>query len=200
MVNHPSNFILRSSMMNAQFAGPGRAPARRHLRMRSFVDRLLRLPNPFWIIIMFARSASFAQTSFYSVVDTDLTPYANGALIRSEPIEGAPDGATDYRVLYKSEGLHGEAIAVSGVVIVPVGPAPGGAVQSSRGRIPPRASFPNALRLWRVCCSSRSRACMKCSIAAMSSRRLTIPVSALPVRTHTWWESAKAARFSILCG
>ena len=112
--------------MNAQFAGPGRAPARRHLRMRSFVDRLLRLPNPFWIIIMFARSASFAQTSFYSVVDTDLTPYANGALIRSEPIEGAPDGAAAYRVLYKSEGLHGEDIAVSGVVIVPAGPAPAG--------------------------------------------------------------------------
>jgi len=75
---------------------------------------------------MFARSASFAQTSFYSVVDTDLTPYANGALIRSEPIEGAPDGAAAYRVLYKSEGLHGEDIAVSGVVIVPAGPAPAG--------------------------------------------------------------------------
>ena len=64
MVNHPSNFILRSSMMNAQFAGPGHAPARRHLRMRSFVDRLLRLPNPFWSIIMFARSSLFRTNEF----------------------------------------------------------------------------------------------------------------------------------------
>lgn len=68
--------------------------------------------------------AALAQTDFYSVANTNLVPYANGALIRSQPIEGAPDGAAAYRVLYRSEGLHGEPIAVSGVVIIPPGPPP----------------------------------------------------------------------------
>src|SRR6201999_4475764 len=39
-------------------------------------------------------------------------------------LEGAPDGATAYRILYKSDGLQGEPIAVSGVVIIPSGPSP----------------------------------------------------------------------------
>jgi acetyl esterase/lipase len=68
--------------------------------------------------------AAFAQTAFYSVANTDFANKPNGALIRSQPIEGAPAGATAYRVLYRSEGLQGEPIAVSGVVIVPSGPAP----------------------------------------------------------------------------
>jgi len=69
-------------------------------------------------------SAALAQTAFYSVGNSDIASYANGALIRSEPIYGAPDGASAYRVLYRSEGLHAEPIAVSGVVIVPAGSPP----------------------------------------------------------------------------
>ncbi len=49
---------------------------------------------------------------------------APGTLIRAEPMPGAPDGATAYRILYASEGLDGQAIPVSGVIIVPPGPAP----------------------------------------------------------------------------
>jgi acetyl esterase/lipase len=64
---------------------------------------------------------AFAQTEFYSAAHIDFSRYSNGALIRSEPIKGAPDGATAYRVLYRSEGLHNEPIAVSGVVIIPPG-------------------------------------------------------------------------------
>jgi acetyl esterase/lipase len=73
-------------------------------------------------------AASTAHSKFYSVSDdTNLASYANGALIRSEPMENAPDNAAAFRVLYRSEGLHGEPIAVSGVVIVPAGtPPPGG--------------------------------------------------------------------------
>ncbi len=41
-------------------------------------------------------------------------------------MDGAPDGAAAYRVLYRSKGLHDEPIAVSGVVIVPAGPPPPG--------------------------------------------------------------------------
>lgn len=69
-------------------------------------------------------SPAFAQTTFYSVANSEIASYANGALIRSEPIHGAPDGASAYRVLYRSEGLHDEPIAVSGVVIVPAGSPP----------------------------------------------------------------------------
>jgi pimeloyl-ACP methyl ester carboxylesterase len=38
----------------------------------------------------------------------------------------APAGAQAYRVLYRSTGLSGEPIAVSGVIVVPPGPAPAG--------------------------------------------------------------------------
>jgi acetyl esterase/lipase len=68
----------------------------------------------------------WAQGAFYSVANTNLASYRNGALIRSQPMDGAPDGALAYRVLYRSEGLQGEPIAVSGVVIVPPGPPPPG--------------------------------------------------------------------------
>ncbi len=51
---------------------------------------------------------------------------APGSLISAEPMPGAPDGAAAYRVLYQSLGLSGQPIEVSGVVIVPNGPAPPG--------------------------------------------------------------------------
>src|SRR3984957_6187911 len=38
----------------------------------------------------------------------------------------APAGAAAYRVLYRSTGLHDEPIAVSGIIVVPPGPAPEG--------------------------------------------------------------------------
>ena len=108
--------------MKAQFA-MGRASAT-HL-LTTIVEPLVRLAKVLLLLLMIAYcSTSFAQTKSYSVTDIDLSSYANGALIRSEPIDGAPDGATAYRVLYKSEGLQGEPIAISGVVIVPAGPAP----------------------------------------------------------------------------
>jgi acetyl esterase/lipase len=88
-------------------------------------ERLHRTPS-LMLFMLALSTASFAQTPFYSAADIDLNAYPNGALLRWEPIDGAPAGATAYRVLYKSEGLRGEPIAVSGVVIVPAGPAPSG--------------------------------------------------------------------------
>ena len=47
--------------------------------------------------------------------------------MRQERIDGAPLGASAYRTLYRSIGLKGEPIFVSGVIIVPQGePPPGG--------------------------------------------------------------------------
>ncbi|MGE7417795.1 lipase family protein [Methylobacterium tarhaniae] len=51
---------------------------------------------------------------------------APGTLLDAQPLPNAPDGATAYRVLYRSTGLRGEPIAVSGAIIVPAGPVPPG--------------------------------------------------------------------------
>lgn len=64
-----------------------------------------------------------AQMPFYQASTQELAGWP-GTLIRSEPMIGAPDGAQAYRVLYRSTGLQGEPIAVSGVIVVPSGPAP----------------------------------------------------------------------------
>jgi len=64
-----------------------------------------------------------AQTSFYHATAQEIAG-SPGTLIRSEPMGFAPAGAQAYRVLYRSTGMHGEPIAVSGVIIVPPGPAP----------------------------------------------------------------------------
>ncbi len=64
-----------------------------------------------------------AQSAFYLASRAELAGRP-GTLIRTEPMLGAPDGAAAYRVLYRSRGLHDEPIAVSGVVIIPAGPAP----------------------------------------------------------------------------
>jgi acetyl esterase/lipase len=49
-----------------------------------------------------------------------------GTLIKTEPFGGAPAGAAAYKVLYRSTGLNGQTIAVSGIVIIPATPAPPG--------------------------------------------------------------------------
>ena len=69
-------------------------------------------------------SAVDAQTAFYRVATEELEGLP-GTLIRQEPMSGAPLDAKSYRVLYRSTGLKGEQIAVSGVIIVPDSPAPG---------------------------------------------------------------------------
>lgn len=61
---------------------------------------------------------------FYAVDSTTVIPQTPGTLMRHAPIKGAPVNAHAYRVLYSSTGLDGQPIAVSGMVIVPGGPAP----------------------------------------------------------------------------
>ena len=67
-----------------------------------------------------------AQTSFYDAPRSQLAGQP-GTVFRQERIEGAPLGAAAYRTLYRSTGLKGEPIFVSGVIVVPQGnPPPGG--------------------------------------------------------------------------
>src|SRR5580704_5964405 len=66
-----------------------------------------------------------AQTAFYRAPSSEVAG-APGTLVRQELIDGAPLGATTYRVLYRSTGLDNKPILVSGVVIVPPGAPPQG--------------------------------------------------------------------------
>lgn len=66
-----------------------------------------------------------AQSAFYQASEQEIAG-SPGTIIRQEPMFGAPDGAAAYRVLYRSTSPEGRPIAVSGVIIVPVGPTPEG--------------------------------------------------------------------------
>lgn len=76
-------------------------------------------------ILLFASQQARAQTAFYQASEHEIAG-APGTLIRQEPMFGAPDGASAYRVLYRSTNPDGRPIAVSGVIIVPTGPVPEG--------------------------------------------------------------------------
>ena len=78
-------------------------------------------------IVALAASAAAvsAQTSFYDAPES-LAAGPPGSLVRQEPMDGAPLDASAYRVVYRSTGLNGQPIFVSGVVIVPQGPPPPG--------------------------------------------------------------------------
>lgn len=68
----------------------------------------------------------FEGGDFYAVPDP-LPAGDHGTLIRYEPVDGAMvEGGTTWRVMYLSESLEGEPIAVTGTVVVPDGEAPEG--------------------------------------------------------------------------
>ncbi|MEA1832174.1 alpha/beta fold hydrolase [Methylobacterium durans] len=76
-----------------------------------------------------------ASSLFTAVAPTEARPAsarpasagsAPGALLDYQPLPNAPLGAAAYRVLYRSTGLRGEPITVSGAIIVPGGPVPPG--------------------------------------------------------------------------
>ena len=95
-------------------------------------QRRLSLTNMVMITSVIASSAGLggsdraqAQSGFYLTSREELAG-PPGSLIRTAPMQGAPNGAAAYRILYRSTGLHNEPIAVSGVVVVPAGPVPPG--------------------------------------------------------------------------
>jgi acetyl esterase/lipase len=79
-----------------------------------------------WVAVLaLGAGGARAQGSFYRASPEEIAG-APGTIIRQEPMPPTLSGAAAYRVLYRSTGLHNEPIAVSGVVIVPPGPAPAG--------------------------------------------------------------------------
>jgi hypothetical protein len=97
-----------------------------------------------------------AQEPFYIASESDLAG-APGTIIRQEPATRAPDGATAFRILYRSTGLKGEPIAASALVVIPRGASPKVAGLSSPGRIRPAVSCRNVRRRWRGTSSTVSR-------------------------------------------
>jgi acetyl esterase/lipase len=78
------------------------------------------------VVLLLSMAPLRAQTPFYDPPKRMLDGQP-GTLVQQEVIDGAPLGATAYRVIYRSTGLKNEPIFVSGVVIVPQGePPPGG--------------------------------------------------------------------------
>lgn len=113
--------------------GAPAAHARRPRRTR----RILLIVGIVLIVVLALAAAEFARRyvegqadlktdpAFYTLPSP--VPYGDpGAIIRSEPIASAPTGSSAWRVIYHSQNLAGEDIPVSGVVIVPDGPAPAG--------------------------------------------------------------------------
>jgi acetyl esterase/lipase len=79
-----------------------------------------------WLLLppLFGRASAQEPFPFYRAAPEDIVG-APGSIIRQERmVLPAPYGASAFRVLYRSTGLHGEPIAVSGVVVIPSGPAP----------------------------------------------------------------------------
>jgi len=77
-------------------------------------------------VALFLSASVCAQTSFYQASPSELAG-APGSIIRTEPMSDSWFGARTVRVLYRTTGLKGEPIAVSGAIIVPGGsPPPGG--------------------------------------------------------------------------
>lgn len=69
-----------------------------------------------WVLLTWGPAR--ANEAFYQPESGELAGRP-GSVIRSEAMPFSRRGATASRTLYRSVGLHGEAIAVSGVLIVP---------------------------------------------------------------------------------
>jgi acetyl esterase/lipase len=77
-----------------------------------------------WAIFVRSTEAK-APSAFYTPPDP-LPGSAAGDIIRTEPLDDLPEGVQGWRVLYRSTGMDGEPIAVSGGIFAPIGDAPVG--------------------------------------------------------------------------
>ncbi len=74
--------------------------------------------NGRWVLLIFVALAACGTPK--------PPPAMPGAIISSEPLPGAPAGATGTRIVYGSTAPDGAPIVVSGLVVVPAAPAPSG--------------------------------------------------------------------------
>jgi hypothetical protein len=84
------------------------------------------------IMVLFLRLAIKAALALGGVIGIAAEAAAEGpgSIIRVWPLEGGgPGNSQAFRILYRSTGLNGEPIEVSGAVHFPSGPAPAGGRQ-----------------------------------------------------------------------
>lgn len=107
----PSNALLRTSFRS------------RYLRLATALAFVAGVATVMAAAVWSGSAAAEPPASFYDWLPGQASG-APGTLLRSEPMGDAPDGAHAWRILYRSTGVAGEPIAVSGVIVVPDGPAP----------------------------------------------------------------------------
>jgi pimeloyl-ACP methyl ester carboxylesterase len=80
------------------------------------------------LVVCFSVGGLHEAKALYDVKPDEI-PGRPGSIIRLWPLEGGGAGlagGTAFRVLYRSTGLNGEPIAVSGAIFIPPGAAPAG--------------------------------------------------------------------------
>jgi acetyl esterase/lipase len=77
-------------------------------------------------ILLVPMTSSSAQDAVYSATADQVANGEPGSLIHDAKVSSPAFGATKYRVLYRSLGMKGEPIAVSGMIFVPPGTMPEG--------------------------------------------------------------------------
>lgn len=78
------------------------------------------------LVLLASSAAIMAQSSFYSADAAQIAAGEAGSLIHNAKDDVSVFGGSKYQVLYRSTGLKGEPIAVSGMVFVPPGNMPEG--------------------------------------------------------------------------
>ena len=89
----------------------------------------IRFCPKFLFALVFAVGIDGARSEAAAVHEVEPASVAGkpGSIIRVWPLQGGgPAGADSFRILYRSTGLNGEPIAVSGSIFIPSGPAPAG--------------------------------------------------------------------------
>ena len=99
-----------------------RQPYRLQMRSRMPRSRAAHLAA---VLLTVAMVCGCAHQSFYRYTREDAAG-SPGTVLREQPMADAPAGSSVYRILYRSLGLNGEPIAVSGMAFVPQAPPPAG--------------------------------------------------------------------------
>lgn len=120
-VRVPREVVVRGGRVIA--AGSGATP--RPIR-RAFVVAALALALAGGAVSVVLHHHGPAHPGPFYAAPSPLPHGPPGTLIRYELIPGFYQGASTYRILYKSIGFDGRPIAVSGLVVVPEGPPPRG--------------------------------------------------------------------------
>lgn len=77
-------------------------------------------------VVLLILVCALALSETPATAQSEARSIARGVLMSSTPLAGAPAGASAYRIRYRSRAVGGSRNEVTGVVIVPDGPAPKG--------------------------------------------------------------------------